>query len=99
MLNSYDSYLPNTTLDQTSAFLSAVAPYNSLLLFGNSGSAGFSGTGGPSFPNGNYIYVRPSHTRLCPERRMRRAALFSHHTMSFVTCHGTATSAMEQQLS
>ena len=63
MLNSYDSYLPNTTLDQTSAFLSAVAPYNSLLLFGNSGSAGFSGTGGPSFPNGNYIYVRPSHTK------------------------------------
>ena len=66
MLNSYDSYLPNTTLDQTSAFLSAVAPYNSLLLFGNSGSAGFSGTGGPSFPNGNYIYVRPSHTKTHP---------------------------------
>ena len=61
MLNSYDSYLPNTTLDQTSAFLSALSPQNSLLLFGNSGSAGFSGTGGPSFPNGNYIYVRLSH--------------------------------------
>ena len=57
MLNSYDSYLPNTTLDQTSAYLSALSPQNSLLLFGNGGNSGINGAGTPSFPNGNYIYV------------------------------------------
>lgn len=57
MLNSYDSYLPNTTLDQTSAFLSALSPNNATLLFGNAGNAGANGAGGPSFPNGNYVYV------------------------------------------
>ena len=60
MLNSYDSYLPNTTLDQTSAFLSLLSPQNATLLFGNGGNAGAAGGGSPSFPNGNYIYVSPS---------------------------------------
>jgi hypothetical protein len=43
MLNSYDSYLPNTTIDQT---------YNGVFLdlLGNNG--------GPSYPTGNYPYVR-----------------------------------------
>ena len=62
MLNSYDSYLPNVTLDQTSAYLSALSPQNSLLLFGNGGNSGINGAGQPSFPNGNYIYV----SRPCP---------------------------------
>ena len=57
MLNSYDSYLPNVTLDQTSAYLSALSPQNSLLLFGNGGNSGINGAGTPAFPNGNYIYV------------------------------------------
>ena len=59
MLNSYDSYLPNVTLDQTSSFLSALSPQNSLLLFGNGGNSGAAGNGQPAFPTGNYIYVRP----------------------------------------
>lgn len=42
MLNAYDSYLPNNTLDATSNGVSQV-------LFGNSG--------GPSFQNGNYPQV------------------------------------------
>ena len=57
MLNSYDSYLPNVTLDETSAYLSTLSPQNSLILFGNGGGSGVNGTGMPSFVNGNYIYV------------------------------------------
>ena len=59
MLNSYDSYLPNVTLDQTSSWLSTLSPQNSLLLFGNGGNSGVNGAGTPSFPTGNYIYVSP----------------------------------------
>ncbi len=59
MLNSYDSYLPNVTLDQTSSYLNAnnTSPFNSLLLFGNAGSGAGAGSGGPAFPTGNYVYV------------------------------------------
>ena len=51
MLNSYDSYLPNVTLDQTSSYLNAnnTSPFHSLLLFGNAGSGAGAGGGGPSF--------------------------------------------------
>ncbi len=60
MLNAYDSYLPNTTLDQTSPFLSATSPQNALDLFGQGSSGGAAGSGYAPYPNGNYIYVSPS---------------------------------------
>ena len=46
MLNGYDSYLPNTTIETTVNSVSQV-------LFGNSN--------GPSFEFGNYPQVRPPH--------------------------------------
>lgn len=51
MLNSYDSYLPNNTLDVTVNGVSQV-------LFGNSG--------GPSFPTGNYPQVGDYLLGSCP---------------------------------
>ncbi len=71
MLNSYDSYLPNVTLDETSAYLSALSPQNSLILFGNGGGSGINGTGMPAFVNGNYIYVScpgPAYALRCANR-------------------------------
>lgn len=75
MLNSYDSYLPNVTLDQTSAYLSTLSPQNSLLLFGNGGNSGINGAGTPSFPNGNYIYVSTSFQQHRDVQDVRMAAL------------------------
>ena len=85
MLNSYDSYLPNVTLDQTSTYLSATSPQNSLLLFGNGGNSGINGAGTPSFPNGNYIYVSASSQQRCDAPGLRMAALKCWITCYFVT--------------
>lgn len=50
MLNAYDGYLPNNTLDVTVNGLSQV-------LLGNQG--------GPSFPTGNYPQVSPALETEC----------------------------------